>query len=185
MTAFLKASTDCFSMTLFEVPVFDCTCNKTVLVCVCFSTNLSMNEFRSQGGIAWCPVAFSTQGGDCITDRPETTLNIIVSRATFLLFSSVGHFKSFSNFVAVPGAVLYSFLTKRAAPLHTLNVLHLFLNMRVPCTRCTTSNILQAVVLLKQDRLNIQFLETFLRKSFKYYQLCLLISQFKHKRFLF
>ena len=47
MTAFLKASTDCFSMTLFEVPVFDCTRNKTVLVCVCFSTNLSMNEFRS------------------------------------------------------------------------------------------------------------------------------------------
>ena len=47
MTAFLKASADCFSMTLFEVAVFDCTCNKTVLVCVCFSTNLSMNEFRS------------------------------------------------------------------------------------------------------------------------------------------
>ena len=32
-------------------------------------------------------------GGTCIADRLETTLNIVVSRVTFLLFSSVGNFK--------------------------------------------------------------------------------------------
>ena len=41
------------------------------------------------------------QGRNCIADRLETTLNIIMSRATFLLFSSAGHFKSFRIIVAV------------------------------------------------------------------------------------
>ena len=56
-------------------------------------------------------------GGTCIADRLETTLNIVVSRVTFLLFSSVGHFKSFRIIMTVPGEVLYSFSTKRAARL--------------------------------------------------------------------
>ena len=56
-------------------------------------------------------------GGTCIADRLETTLNIVVSRVTFLLFSRVGHFKSFRIIMTVPGEVLYSFSTKRAARL--------------------------------------------------------------------
>ena len=44
-----------------------------------------------------------------------------MSRATSLLFSCVGYFKSFRTFETVPGVVLYSFLTKHAAPLDTLS----------------------------------------------------------------
>ena len=49
--------------------------------------------------------------GTCIADRVETTLNIVVSRVTFVLFSSVGHFKSFRVIMTVPGVDLYSFIT--------------------------------------------------------------------------
>ena len=42
------------------------------------------------------------ESGNCIADRLETTLNIIVSRVTFLLFSNVGHFKSFRIIMIVP-----------------------------------------------------------------------------------
>ena len=42
------------------------------------------------------------ESGNCIADRLETTLNIIVSRVTFPLFSNVGHFKSFRIIMIVP-----------------------------------------------------------------------------------
>ena len=62
------------------------------------------------------------ESGNCIADRLETTLNIIVSRVTFPLFSNVGHFKSFRIIMTVPGVMLYSFSTKRAARLCTLSM---------------------------------------------------------------
>ena len=61
-----------------------------------------------------CRLLNNLHGRTCIADRLETTLNIVVSRVTFLLFSNVGHFKSFRIIMTVPGVVLYSFLTKRA-----------------------------------------------------------------------
>ena len=61
-------------------------------------------------------------GGNFIADRLETTINIIVSRATFLLFSNVGHLKSLRIIMTIPGVVLYSFLTKRTARLCTLSM---------------------------------------------------------------
>ena len=61
-----------------------------------------------------CRLLNNLHGRTCITDRLETTLNIVVSRVTFLLFSNVGYFKSFRIIMTVPGVVLYSFLTKRA-----------------------------------------------------------------------
>ena len=69
-----------------------------------------------------CRLLNNLHGRTCIADRLETTLNIVVSRVTFLLFSSVGHFKSFRIIMTVPGEVLYSCSTKRAARLCSLSM---------------------------------------------------------------
>ena len=82
-----------------------------------------------------CRLLNNIYGGTCIADRLETTLNIVVSRVTFLLFSSVGHFKSFRIIMTVPGVDLYSFITLTCrSSLHTLNVLYHFLNVLVACS---------------------------------------------------
>ena len=58
-----------------------------------------------------CRLLNNIYGGTCIADRVETTLNIVLSRVTFHLFSSVGHFKSFRIIMTVLGVDLYSFIT--------------------------------------------------------------------------
>ena len=69
-----------------------------------------------------CRLLNNIYGRTCIADRRETTLNIVVSRVTFLLFSSVDYFKSFRIIMTVPGVMLYSFVTKRAPRLCTLSM---------------------------------------------------------------
>ena len=94
-----------------------------MLVFVCFSANL--NKFLRMELPSPCRLSKNIKGGNCIlTDRPETTLNIIVSCATFLLFSSVGYFKSFRVFVTVPGVVLHIFIFNKTnrSSLHTVLV---------------------------------------------------------------
>ena len=76
----------------------------------------------------WRGIGFRTRS--VYIEYQDPYLNIVVNRVTFLLFSSVSHFKSFRIFVTVPGVVLYSFVTKRATRLCTPSTL----NVRVPCT---------------------------------------------------
>ena len=76
----------------------------------------------------WRGIGFRTRS--VYIEYQDPYLNIVVNRATFLLFSSVSHFKSFRIFVTVPGVVLYSFVTKRAIRLCTLSML----NVQIACT---------------------------------------------------
>ena len=124
MTAVLKASTDCFLMRQL-CKDFQClivrACNKTALLYL-FVLALTWKNFLGWNCLVPWRLLNRIQGGNQYSWWPETTLNIIVSRATFLLFSSVGHFISVRSFVTVPGVMLYSFLRKRAARLCTLSV---------------------------------------------------------------
>ena len=99
----------------------DCTCNKTVLLYL-FVLTLTWKNFLGWNCLVPWRLLNHIQGGNHYSWWPETTLNIIVSRVTFPLFSSVGHFISVRIFVTVPGVMLYSFLRKRAARLCTLSV---------------------------------------------------------------
>ena len=130
MRAFLKASTDCFSMTLLGKEFQSLILRAIKLCWYLFVLAPTWMNFLRWNCLVPCRLLNNIYGGNCVADRPETTLNIGVNRATFLLFSSVSHFKSFRIFVTVLGVVLYSFVTKRAIRLCTLSML----NVQIACT---------------------------------------------------
>ena len=117
MTAFLKASTDGSSMIWFDSEF------QSLIVCA-RKLCLYLGYYTCTLYLGWYPVAsFVLRRMEFVLliDWSEITLNIIVSRAIFLLFSSGGYFKSFKSFVTVPEEMIYSFLTKRAALLCILS----------------------------------------------------------------
>ena len=70
-----------------------------------------------------CSLLNNIYGGNCIAHRLETTLNISVTRVTFLLFSSVGLFQIIQNYHDSSGSgAIFIHYTRRAARLCTLSM---------------------------------------------------------------